>query len=140
MRGHMKAQTRARLLGLAVSLAGIVNVVSALTPSLHSRFSTLRELVTPLSSEIAAGATALLGIALLLLGRGVSQRKQLAYQAALAILVLSTATHVGKGLDVEEAALTALLALTLFFNRRIFMVGPGPLRWRSLAHLVPYVL
>ncbi|MGZ4104221.1 MAG: hypothetical protein ACXVP8_03060, partial [Actinomycetota bacterium] len=117
----MKPRTKARLLGLAVSIAGIVNVVSAITPSLSSRLSTLRELLTPLSSEIAAGATALLGIGLLLLGRGISQRKRVAYQAALAILILSTATHVGKGLDVEEAALTAALAFTLFFQRAIFV-------------------
>ncbi|MGZ4204815.1 MAG: bifunctional lysylphosphatidylglycerol flippase/synthetase MprF [Actinomycetota bacterium] len=136
----MKPRTKARLLGLAVSIAGIVNVVSAITPSLSSRLSTLRELLTPLSSEIAAGATALLGIGLLLLGRGISQRKRVAYQAALAILILSTATHVGKGLDVEEAALTAALAFTLFFQRAIFVAGPGPARWRTLAHVIPYVL
>lgn len=136
----MKARTKARLLGLAVSLMGIVNVVSAVTPSLHSRLATLREIVTPLSSEIAAGATALLGIALLLVGRGVSQRKRIASQAALAILILSTATHVGKGLDVEEAGLTAMLAFVLFFQRGIFVAGPGPARWRTLGHVIPYVL
>ena len=64
----MKNRSKARLLGLAVSLVGIINIVSALTPSLSDRFATLRELVTPLSSEIAAGATAVLGVALLLVG------------------------------------------------------------------------
>ena len=58
----MKNRSKARLLGLAVSLVGIINIVSALTPSLSDRFATLRELVTPLSSEIAAGATAVLGV------------------------------------------------------------------------------
>jgi lysyl-tRNA synthetase class 2 len=136
----MKARTKASLLGLAVSIAGIVNVVSALTPALHSRFSTLRELVTPLSAEIAAGATALLGIGLLMLGRGISQRKRIAHHAALALLLLSTVTHLAKGLDVEEAALTAALALALFLGRRLFVVGPGPLRWHSFVRAVPYVL
>ncbi|MGZ4103844.1 MAG: bifunctional lysylphosphatidylglycerol flippase/synthetase MprF, partial [Actinomycetota bacterium] len=43
-------------------------------------------------------------------------------------------------LDVEEAALTAALAFTLFFQRAIFVAGPGPARWRTLAHVIPYVL
>lgn len=136
----MKNRTRARLLGLAVSLAGLVNIFSALTPALHSRFSTLRELVTPLSAEIAAGATAVLGVGLLLVGRGISQRKQIAYQVGLGILLLSTGTHLIKGLDIEEAALTAALALVLFLNRRIFVAGTDPLRWRTLARVVPAVV
>ena len=136
----MKSRSKARLLGLAVSLVGIINIVSAITPSLSDRFATLRELVTPLSSEIAAGATAVLGVALLLVGRAISQRKQIAYQVALATLVLSTGTHMVKGLDVEEAGLTAILAITLFWNRRIFIAGPDPLRWHTLARVVPVVV
>ena len=91
----MKNRSKARLLGLAVSLVGIINIVSALTPSLSDRFATLRELVTPLSSEIAAGATAVLGVALLLVGRAISQRKQIAYQVALATLVFCYVPHIG---------------------------------------------
>jgi lysyl-tRNA synthetase class 2 len=136
----VKNRTKARLLGLAVSLVGVVNVVSALTPALHDRFHTLRELVTPLSAEIAAGATAVLGVGLLLVGRAISQRKQIAYQVGLGILLVSTATHLIKGLDIEEAALTAAIALLLFLNRRIFVAGPDPLRWHTLARVVPYVL
>jgi len=135
----VKNRTKARLLGLAVSLAGLVNIGSAVTPGLADRFSTLRELVTPLSSEIAAGATAVLGIGLLLVGRGISQRKLIAYQVGLVILLVSTATHVVKGLDIEEAALTAGLALVLWLNRRIFVAGPDPLRWHTLARVVPTV-
>ena len=136
----MKSRTRARLLGLAVSITGLVNIVSALTPSLRDRFHALRELVTPLSAEIAAGATAVLGVALLLVGRGISQRKRIAYQVGLATLLLSTGTHLVKGLDVEEAALTAGIAGVLFWNRRIFIAGPDRLRWRTLARVIPTVV
>jgi len=132
-------RTRARLLGLAVSITGLINIVSALTPSLRDRFHTLRELVTPLSAEIAAGATAVLGVALLLVGRGISQRKRIAYQVGLATLVLSTGTHLVKGLDVEEAAITVAIAAVLFWQRRIFVAGPDPLRWHTLARVIPTV-
>jgi lysyl-tRNA synthetase class 2 len=135
----MKNRPKARLLGLAVSLAGIVNIVSALTPSFGVRFRALRELVTPLSAEIAAGATAVLGIGLLLVGRGISQRKRIAYQVGLVTLLASTATHIVKGLDIEEAAITAALAVVLWVNRRVFVVGPDPLRWSSLARVIPAV-
>jgi len=121
-------------------LAGVVNVVSAMTPSFHSRLLALRELVTPLSTEIAAGATAVVGLGLLLVGRGISQRKRIAYQVAFGLLALSTVTHLVKGLDAEEAALTAGLAGVLFASRKIFVAGPGPLRWRSLARSAPVVV
>jgi lysyl-tRNA synthetase, class II len=133
-------RTKARLLGLAVSITGLVNIVSALTPSLRDRFHTLRELVTPLSAEIAAGATAVLGVALLLVGRGISQRKRIAYQVGLATLLLSTGSHLVKGLDVEEAAITLTLAVVLWWQRRIFVAGPDPLRWHTLARVVPTVV
>ena len=136
----MNNRTRARILGLAVSLVGLLNIVSALTPALADRFHTLRELVTPLSAEIAAGATAVLGIGLLLVGRGISQRKQIAYQVGLVILLVSTATHVVKGLDIEEAALTAALALVLWLHRRIFVAGPDPLRLSTLGRVVSTVI
>ena len=135
----MNNRTKARLLGLAVSITGLVNIVSALTPSLRDRFHTLRELVTPLSAEIAAGATAVLGVALLLVGRGISQRKRIAYQVGLATLLLSTGSHLLKGLDVEEAAITLGIAVVLFWQRRIFVAGPDPLRWHTLARVVPTV-
>src|ERR1700741_3492335 len=97
----MKPITRARLLGTAVIAAGLVNVWSSLTPAWHARLADLRTFMTPVAEGVAAGATALLGLALFLLGRGVAQRRRIAYVVALVLLSLSTIAHLLKGLDVE---------------------------------------
>jgi lysyl-tRNA synthetase class 2 len=129
-------RTRARLLGGAVALAGVLNIVSALTPELRSRLSVIDAVLVRDVITTAAGTTALFGMLLLLLGRGVAQRKRVAMRAAVVLLVLSTVTHVLKGLDVEEALCTGGLALLLILNRRLFVVPPRPSRWRALGFAV----
>jgi lysyl-tRNA synthetase class 2 len=126
-------RTRTRLLGGAVSLAGVLNIISALTPELRSRLSIIDAVLVRDVITLAAGTTALFGMLLLLLGRGVAQRKRAAYRAAVALLVLSTATHLLKGLDVEEGVITAVLAMLLFLNRRLFVVPPRPARLRAVV-------
>jgi len=126
-------RTRTRLLGGAVSLAGLLNIISALTPELRSRLSVIDAVLVRDVITLAAGTTALFGMLLLLLGRGVAQRKRAAYRAAVALLLLSTATHLLKGLDVEEALITGVLAVLLFLNRRLFVVPPRPARFRVVV-------
>jgi len=80
-----------------------------------------------------------MGFGLLLLGRGIAQRRRVAHHVAFAILLTSALTHLAKGLDIEEAALTAGLALVLFLTRKLFVVGIAPLRWHTFARVVPYL-
>jgi lysyl-tRNA synthetase class 2 len=136
----MKPVTRARSLGVAVIAAGMVNVVSALTPAWHARLADLRTFMTQVGEGVASGATALLGLALVLLGRGVAQRRRTAYTVAIVLLSLSTVAHVFKGLDVEESSYTFVLAVLLWWQRRLFIVGHEPARWHHVARIVPAVL
>jgi len=135
-----KLSARARLLGVAVEGAGIVSVASALTPALRSRLHLVQEALTPEVTRAAAGATALAGLILILLGSGIARRRVVAQRAAVAILSISTVTHLAKGLDWEEAALTASLALILILNRDAFTAGPGPSRRRTLLWAIPAVV
>lgn len=136
----MKPVARARILGTAVMTAGLVNVWSSLTPAWHVRLADLRSFMTPVAEGVAAGATAVLGLALFLLGRGVAQRRRIAYIIAVVLLSLSTVAHVLKGLDVEESAYTFILAVLLFWQRRLFIVGHEPARWRTVARTIPMVV
>ena len=97
---------RLRLLGLAVTAAGVVNIASALTPEFRARLHIVRDAFTPEVAHLAMGATALLGIALVLLGRGIARHRRVAYRAALVLLAFSALTHLLKGLDIEEAAIS----------------------------------
>jgi lysyl-tRNA synthetase, class II len=124
---------RLRLLALAVTGAGVVNIASALTPEFRGRLHIVRDAFTPEVAHVAMGATALLGVALVLLGRGVARHRRVAYRAALGLLAVSALTHVLKGLDIEEAALSIGVAVLLVRSDRLFTAPTPPTRWRTAA-------
>jgi lysyl-tRNA synthetase class 2 len=133
-RERVDQRLKARLLGLGVISAGAVNVVSALTPAWRARLHIANEIVTPDAARFAAGATALFGLGLILLGRGVAQRRRVAHRAALVLLFLSALAHIAKGLDVEESFFVVSLGLFLVWGHRMFLVDHEPARWRAVAH------
>ncbi|MFN8026151.1 MAG: hypothetical protein U0W40_07295 [Acidimicrobiia bacterium] len=120
------------MLGVVVALVGAVGMVSALTPSLPRRLGLLEGMIDPEFVHLAAGTTALLGLVLLLLGRGIARRHHSAYLAALGLLGMSAVTHLVKGLDVEETILAVGVAVLLVRARRQFTVKVTPGRWRRV--------
>ncbi|HEY3096565.1 MAG TPA: hypothetical protein VGK05_06975, partial [Acidimicrobiia bacterium] len=124
---------RLRLLAFAVTGTGVVNIVSALTPQFRGRLEIVGEAFTPEIAHLARGATALLGIALLFLGRGIIRHRRLAYRAALALLAVSAFTHLIKGLDVEEAVIALAVAGLLLRSSSLFTAPTPPARWRTAA-------
>lgn len=134
-----RRQRDARVLALVVAAAGVVDIVSALTPGVRDRVELLTGGLTPEAIQLAQGATALLGLALILLARGLSHRRRLAFVAAIALLSFSVVTHVVKGLDVEEALGMVLVAAVLVRARRIFTEPTPRARWRALLRWVPVV-
>jgi lysylphosphatidylglycerol synthetase-like protein (DUF2156 family) len=70
---------QARILGLAVTAAGVACVAAALARPWRGRLRLVQDLFTPQITSLAAGAVALAGLALILVGRGVAQRRRLAF-------------------------------------------------------------
>ncbi len=109
-----------RLISLLTAAMGIVNVLSAVTPSLKDR---LKLLETYLPFMVARGGhltAALAGFALLLLSVSLWRRKRVGWMLTLGILLISIPIHLLKGLDYEEASLAALLAALLIYLRPHF--------------------
>jgi len=130
----------ARAMGAVVVLAGSLNVISAVTPGLRERLSIIDTAFDPSFTEIAAGATALVGIALVLIGRGLAHRRRLAYRVALVLLGVSFVTHLGKGLDVEEAVVLGAVGAALWRFRRIFDEQVPRVRSTSVLRWGPRLL
>ncbi len=124
---------RPPVLGVAVALVGAIGVVSALTPSLPRRIGVVEGIFDAEVVHLAAGTTALVGFVLLLLGRGIARRRHAAFVAALGLLIVSAATHLVKGLDVEETAIALGVALLLVRARGQFTVATPPGRFRRVA-------
>ena len=109
-----------RLVALLTALMGAVNLLSTVTPSLMSRLKIIENYLPLMVSRDGHLTAALAGFALMSLSIGLWRRKRNAWILTLAVLVISTASHLVKGLDYEEALLGLGLAVWLLTLRPHF--------------------
>lgn len=115
-----------RLVSALTAMMGIIDVLSGLTPTLHSRLRILEQ-YSPFGVDVGGHLTSVLaGFALLLLANGLWRRKRLAWALTVAILIMSVPVHLFKGLDYEEAFLGAALAIWLIYLRAHFHARSDP--------------
>lgn len=124
---RLRIRARASLL---IAAAGIVNLVSALTPSLRARLHWLLAVLPLGIPQGAAAGVALAGILLCVLAAAVRRGNRRAWGIALGLLAISAVLHLLKGLDVEESALTAGVAAYLVVHRQSFRTRSDERRTR----------
>jgi lysylphosphatidylglycerol synthetase-like protein (DUF2156 family)/UDP-2,3-diacylglucosamine pyrophosphatase LpxH len=107
----------------ALAAAGVLNLVSAVTPPLRVRLSWLLAAVPLAVPQVAAVAVALSGLGLLLLSRGVLRGQRRAWLVALALLLGAAVSHLAKGVDFEEVVMAGGVAGYLLAHRRAFRVA-----------------
>ncbi|HXQ58546.1 MAG TPA: phosphatidylglycerol lysyltransferase domain-containing protein [Acidimicrobiales bacterium] len=104
----------------AIAFAGVVDLLSAVTPPLRGRLHFVLN-VLPLGATQAAGAlVALAGIGLLALARGVRRGQYQAWAISSVVLGLTLVLHLARGGDLEESLLAAGVLLLLLVNRNEF--------------------
>ncbi|WP_166659427.1 bifunctional lysylphosphatidylglycerol flippase/synthetase MprF [Labedaea rhizosphaerae] len=128
--------SRARWLGAAVAATGVLTLVSTLGRPWPAGLDLAELLFTVTGRQVAHGTAVLAGAALVVVGRGVAQRRRLALYMTVALLLIATGAHLVRGLDLPAAAVTAVLAALLLRWRRLFVV---PLRPARVLDLVPRV-
>jgi len=111
-------------LAWAATLAGVMSIVSALTPEFADRTRLIDGVLPPGVPEAARTVALALGLAMIFLSRGLARRKTRAWTLAVVLVIASAIAHLAKGLDVEEAAVHILLLVALLRSRRHF-VAPG---------------
>lgn len=115
-----------RFAAIMVGLMGVVNVLSAVTPSFADRLSFLEQF-SPFEVQQGGRLTAALaGFALLLLAESLARRKAIAWYLTMTALGVSAASHLLKGLDFEEAALAIGLMVVLWLMRAHFHARSDP--------------
>jgi len=101
-------------------LVGVVNLLSAVTPSLPERTSWLKEFFP---FPIRAGGhlfAALSGFVLLTLAANLLRRKRVAWLLTVGLLIISIISHLVKGFDYEESILAGILLSQLLWMRNVF--------------------
>ncbi len=126
-----RARRVRRWTAAAIAAAGLIDLVSALTPPLRGRLHLILE-VLPLGASQAAGAlVALSGLGLLALARGVRRGQHRAWAISVALLAATTVLHILRGVDVEESVLSAAVIALLLVNRSEFKAKSDPPSLRS---------
>jgi len=122
---------------VAAAVLGVVNLLSALTPNAHWRGHVLVQ-VEPIGVMHVFHALAVPASVALLVGAFyLRRRRHVAWQVAFGLLCGLAVLDIVKGLDIEEAALTAAGAALLWWGRDAFNVRGDPVRLRSAAWRVP---
>jgi lysyl-tRNA synthetase class 2 len=124
------------LLAWFAAFAGLVSIVSALTPEMADRVDLIRGILPPGVPGAARTIVLALGIGLIWFSRGLARRKRRAWWLAVAIVSASAVAHLAKGLDVEEASVHVLLLVLLFRSRRQFVAPGDPATVLPLAQVV----
>ena len=109
-----------RLAALAVAVVGFLSLLSALAEPLRGRLNVLRELFPLAIPETAASLTALGGIGLMVLARGVRRGQRRAWLVCEGLLIAVALLHVVKGVDVEEALIALGAGTFLWVYRSSF--------------------
>ncbi|MCW3016834.1 MAG: hypothetical protein JWO02_3926 [Solirubrobacterales bacterium] len=110
------------LAGVATATVGAINVLSAATPELPGRVQALLS-IAPVQEMALARALALpAGLALCAVAVPLARRRGRALHTSIGLLLGLAVLNLVKGLDVEEAALSVLLAGGLWKARAGFWV------------------
>jgi lysyl-tRNA synthetase, class II len=123
-------------LALGAAAAGVLGLISGLTPEFADRYDIVRGVLPPGLPEAARILTLAFGLALIWLSRGLARRKRRAWQLAVVIVAGSAAAHLAKGLDVEEASITILLLAALWRYRGEYTAPGEPAVLRPLARVL----
>ena len=122
---------------IGVALVAVIDLVSAITPNVSWRGDALVA-IEPVAVMRGAHALAVpVSFALLVTAYYLYRRRYRALQVALPLMAALTVFNVVKGLDLEEAVLTAVAAALLWAGRSSFCVRHDPGTLRSALWRVP---
>ena len=112
------------LLAWFAAIAGLISIISALTPEAADRVRLIGGVLPPGVPDAARTIALALGLGMIFFSRGLARRKRRAWYLAVVIVIASALAHLAEGLDFEEASVHLLLLVALFRSRRHF-VAPG---------------
>ncbi len=104
----------------AIAVAGVIDVLTAVTPPLRGRLHLVLELLPYVASQTAGALVALVGIGLLALARGVRRGQRRAFVIAVWVLAISVGLHLARGGDIGDSLFSLAVVAFLVMNRKEF--------------------
>lgn len=137
----MLASLGVRVLAYLTFGAGMVLLVSAAFPAVTDRFAILNRYLPLAAVEISHMLSAVTGVLLIALSRGIGEQVRSAYHLTQLLLISGALFTFLKGIDYEEAIALLMVALLLRRQRKRFYRDSYPLlSTRSLLWLAGLVV
>jgi lysylphosphatidylglycerol synthetase-like protein (DUF2156 family) len=136
-----KARRIRRLAAVSLFITGLLDLLIAVIPPLRGRLHAVLSYLPLGVSQTAAAIVAIIGIALIMLSRGILRGQRRAWAVAVVLLAASTALHVAHAANLGAVAVTAAVLVLLVLERRWFQgtTDRGSLR-SALPSLVLIVI
>jgi lysylphosphatidylglycerol synthetase-like protein (DUF2156 family) len=115
-----------------LALDGLVSVAVSASPPLRTRLHTVLNVLPLGVAQSAAVLTALAGVSMIMLARGVRRGQRRAWFLALGALVVTVVAHVARGGSLLASVVAATLAAFLIVQRRHFLAASDRNTARSL--------
>jgi lysyl-tRNA synthetase, class II len=115
--------------------AGLISIVSALTPEMADRVDLVQGVLPPGVLDAARSLALALVLGMVWLSRGLARRKRRAWWLAVGVVAVSAVAHLAKGLDFEESTVHLLLLVALYRSRRHFVAPGDPATIMPLAQV-----
>lgn len=122
LRGRGRLDILPPLAGAAAATAGLLNVVSALTPDFSDRAHFLLRVFPHDVPDVAHQLVLPAGVALLVLAAYLARRRRRAWTCAVSLLLVLGVLNLLKGLDYEEALVSWAAVGLLVAGREAFYV------------------
>lgn len=107
---------------LLLLLLGIINIVSVLTPAIHSRLAFLEDFL-PMAAITASNYFVLIaGLFLLVTAAFMLKGLRMAWYFAIALCILSLVGHLTKAIDYEEAGFSIIVLVILLGSRKEYYI------------------
>ncbi|MFF5718713.1 phosphatidylglycerol lysyltransferase domain-containing protein [Streptomyces buecherae] len=133
-----RPETIPSVIGTASAVIGLLDIAAGVFPRFrHSRLHAVAEILPGAVSPLAAAASIVVGVLLLMLAHGLKRRKRRAWVAAAGLLPAGAAAQLVYRHSVAGAVLSLVLLALLVRHRGEFAALPDPrTRWKALANFV----
>lgn len=122
-----------RILPALLLLAmGMVNLISVLTPAIHSRLDFLEDFLPIEAIRVSNYFVFVAGLFLLVTAAFMLKGLRIAWYFALGLCLISLVGHMTKAIDYEESSFAILVIIILFVSRREYYIKTNP-KTRSLG-------
>jgi len=110
-----------------IFIAGIINLISVLTPAIPDRIAILDKLLPQIAISVSNYSVFVVGVLLIILAIYLLQGVKRARRITLFLLAISVIGHLVKGIDYEEAIISFTAFFSLMITHRFYNVKSLPL-------------